>query len=182
MRPGHRSVTSIWNDKSASTSMSYDISKQLTTSHCIVYYSSTNTRLLTSLIQISPVTKMTKSRIRYRYAGRRIAWSTHKQSTVARLLKHGSRNTWLYPMQQEKSLQESNSFLIYTSHPITMLSDSQSAIDISENLAKYRQAKHLDIRYHAIRHYIHEHTINVDYIPFGNAWSAALSIPPLPVP
>ena len=49
--------------------------------------------------------------------------------------------------------------------PITILSDSQSALDISENPARYRQAKHIDIRYHAIRHYIHDLKINVDYIP-----------------
>src|SRR5436305_2981501 len=49
--------------------------------------------------------------------------------------------------------------------PVTLLSDSQSALDISENPAKYRQAKHIDIRYHAIRHYIHDGKIEVDYIP-----------------
>ena len=49
--------------------------------------------------------------------------------------------------------------------PVTLLSDSQSALDISENPARYRQAKHIDIRYHAIRHYIHDRKIEVDYIP-----------------
>ena len=46
-----------------------------------------------------------------------------------------------------------------------ILSDSQSALDISENPARYRQAKHIDVRYHAIRHYIHNSKIEVDYIP-----------------
>jgi hypothetical protein len=49
--------------------------------------------------------------------------------------------------------------------PVTLLSDSQSALDISENLAKYRRAKHIDIPYHAIRHYIHDRKIEVDCIP-----------------
>jgi hypothetical protein len=48
---------------------------------------------------------------------------------------------------------------------VTLLSDSQTALDISENPAKYRQAKHIDIRYHAVRHYIHDGKIEVDYIP-----------------
>jgi len=50
-------------------------------------------------------------------------------------------------------------------NPVTILSDGQSALDISENPAKYRKAKHIDIQYHAIRHYIHNSKIEVDYIP-----------------
>ena len=34
--------------------------------------------------------------------------------------------------------------------PITILSDNQSALEIAENPANYRRAKHIDIRYHAI--------------------------------
>ena len=50
-------------------------------------------------------------------------------------------------------------------NPITILSDSQAALDISENPTKYRQAKHIDIKYHAVRHYIREGKIQVDYVP-----------------
>ena len=49
--------------------------------------------------------------------------------------------------------------------PITILSDSQAALDISENPTKYRQAKHIDIKYHAVRHYLRERKIQVDYVP-----------------
>ena len=47
----------------------------------------------------------------------------------------------------------------------TIQSDSQTALDISENPANYRRAKHIDICYHAVRHYIHDGKIEVDYIP-----------------
>jgi hypothetical protein len=43
--------------------------------------------------------------------------------------------------------------------------DSQTALDISENLANYRQTRHIDIRYHAFRHYIRDRKIEIDYIP-----------------
>ena len=49
--------------------------------------------------------------------------------------------------------------------PVTILTDSQTALDISENPANYRQAKHIDIRYHAVRHYIRDGKIEIDYIP-----------------
>jgi hypothetical protein len=51
------------------------------------------------------------------------------------------------------------------SRPVTILTDSQSALDISENPSNYRQAKHIDIRYHAVRHYIRDRKIEIDYIP-----------------
>ena len=51
------------------------------------------------------------------------------------------------------------------SKPVTILTDSQTALNISENPTNYRQAKHIDIRYHAVRHYIHDRKIEVDYIP-----------------
>ena len=59
---------------------------------------------------------------------------------------------------QELSVQSS-------SKPITILSDSQSALEIAENPAKYRYAKHIDIKYHAIQHYIQNNKIEIDYIP-----------------
>jgi len=49
--------------------------------------------------------------------------------------------------------------------PITILSDNQSALDIVEKPANYRKAKHIDIRYHAIRHYLRNNLITVDYVP-----------------
>jgi len=47
-------------------------------------------------------------------------------------------------------------------HPVPLLTDSQTALKISDNPAKYRQAKHIDVRY---RHYIHDGKIQIDYIP-----------------
>ena len=50
-----------------------------------------------------------------------------------------------------------------SSTSITILSDNQSALEIAENPANYRRAKH--IRYHAIRHYLRNGQIAIDYIP-----------------
>jgi hypothetical protein len=52
-----------------------------------------------------------------------------------------------------------------SSMPVTILSDNQSVLEIAENPANYRKAKHIDIRYHAIRHYLRNGKIEVDYIP-----------------
>jgi len=99
--------------------------------------------------------------------GGAISWSTHKQSTVAfssmeseyMALSDAAREA----LARKQLFQELR--MPSGQKPITLLSDSQSALDISENPTKYRQAKHIDVRYHAIRHYIHDHKIEVDYIP-----------------
>ena len=46
-----------------------------------------------------------------------------------------------------------------------ILSDNQGALDISEDPTNYQRAKHIDIRYHFIRHALHSDQISIDYIP-----------------
>src|SRR5437762_13068774 len=84
-----------------------------------------------------------------------ISWNSHKQSMVAHsimeaeymALSDASREA-LARKQFSQELRVPSS-----STPITILSDNQSALKIAENPANYRRAKHIDIRYHAIRHY-----------------------------
>ena len=52
-----------------------------------------------------------------------------------------------------------------SSSPITILSDNQSALDIAENPANYRKAKHIDIRYHFICWIIEEGKMQLIYCP-----------------
>jgi len=46
-----------------------------------------------------------------------------------------------------------------------ILSDNQSALDIAENPKNYQRAKHIDIRYHFIRHALRNNQLSIDYIP-----------------
>ena len=102
-----------------------------------------------------------------------ISWNSHKQSTVAHstmeaeymALSDASRET----LARKQFGQELK--IPSFSSPITILSDNQSAFEIAENSANYRQAKHIDIRYHAISHYVRNDLLTVDYIP-SNAQAA----------
>ena len=58
---------------------------------------------------------------------------------------------------RSQSLEEMNIPVM----PITILSDSQTALDIAENPSNYRNAKHIDIRYHTVRNYIQQDKIDV---------------------
>ena len=102
-----------------------------------------------------------------------ISWNSHKQSTVAHstmeaeymALSNASREA-LTKKQFGQELK-----IPSFSSPITILSEHQFALEIAENLANYRRAKHIDIQYHAIRHYLRNGEITVDYIP-SNAQAA----------
>src|SRR5438046_10585547 len=102
-----------------------------------------------------------------------VSWNSHKQSTVAHstieaeymALSDASREA-LARKQFGQALHVPSS-----SSLVTILSDNQSALEIAENPANYRRAKRIDIRYHAIRHYLRNDLITVDYIP-SNAQAA----------
>jgi hypothetical protein len=52
------------------------------------------------------------------------------------------------------------------SAPILILADSNMALDIANGDAiNHRKVKHIDIKYHAIRHYIQEEKVTVFHIP-----------------
>jgi hypothetical protein len=78
------------------------------------------------------------------------------------------RNIWQYLTPQEKPSLEFNSFRnsTYLTAPILILSDSETALELANRTAlNYRKAKHIDIKYHAIRHYIQEDKIQVNHVP-----------------
>ena len=93
-------------------------------------------------------------------------WTAHKQSTVAHsptdaeymALSDASREA----IARIQFFQELN----IPSAPILILADSQTAIDIADGTAiNHAKTKHIDIRYHALRHYIQEDKVLVSHIP-----------------
>jgi hypothetical protein len=56
--------------------------------------------------------------------------------------------------------------LAIPSTPILILADSNTALDIAnDDAVNHRKAKHIDIKYHTIRHYIQEDKVVVNHIP-----------------
>src|SRR5438045_5819713 len=144
-----------------------------TPNYCIVYKKLTNVPIL-DIIGYSDSDFASDEDDRKSYTGYiflinggAISWSTHKQSTVAfstmeaeyMALSDAAREA----LARRQLFEELR--IPSASKPVTILTDSQTALDISENPANYRQAKHIDIRYHAVRHYIRDRKIEIDYIP-----------------
>jgi len=144
-----------------------------TRNYCIVYKKSTTVPII-DVIGYSDSDHASDEDDRKSYTGYvfiinggAVSWSTHKQVTVAfssmeaeyMALSDAAREA----LARKQLFQELG--MPSASRPITILTDSQTALDISDNPAKYRQAKHIDIRYHAVRHYVQDGKIAVDYIP-----------------
>ena len=144
-----------------------------TRNYCIVYRRS-STVPITDIIGYSDADFASDEDDRKSYTGYvfivnggAIIWSTHKQHTVAfssmeseyMALSDAAREA----IARKQFFQELK--IPSAIRPVPLLTDSQTALEISDNPAKYRQAKHIDVRYHAVRHYIHDGKIQIDYIP-----------------
>ena len=144
-----------------------------TRNYCIVYRKSMNVPIL-DIIGYSDSDFASDEDDRKSYTdyvflinGGAVSWSTYKQSTVAFSITEAEYMTLSDAAREALARRQLFEELCIpsASKPVTLLTDSQMALDISENPANYRQAKHIDIRYHAVRHYIRERKIEIDYIP-----------------
>jgi hypothetical protein len=144
-----------------------------TRNYCIIYYKSTTIPII-DILGYTDSDHASDEDDRKSYTGYvfiicggAVSWSTHKQSTVAFSSTESEYMALSDAAREALARKQFFGELQMPSgeKPITILSDSQSALDISENPARYRQAKHIDIRYHAIQHYIRDLKIEVDYIP-----------------
>ena len=121
-------------------------------------------------MQISPAMRTTGNPILATFSfvnSGTITWSTHKQHTVAFSSMESEYMALSDAIREAIAWKQFFQELQIPSaiRPVPLLTDSQTALEISDNPAKYRQAKHIDVRYHAVRHYIHDGKIQIDYIP-----------------
>jgi hypothetical protein len=99
-------------------------------------------------------------------SGGPVSWTSHKQTTVAQstydaeymAISDASREA----VARVQFFQELN----ISTAPILILSDSETALELANGTAmNHNKAKHIDIKYHAIRHYIQEEKIQVNHLP-----------------
>jgi hypothetical protein len=94
-----------------------------------------------------------------------VSWSSRKQTTVA--VSTTEAEYMAISDAAREALARSQlygEFLNRLPAPL-ILSDNQGALDISENPTNYQRAKHIDIRYHFVRHVLHSDQIALDYVP-----------------
>ena len=102
----------------------------------------------------------------FKLAGGAVSWSSKKQGCVALSSTkaeyvagaHTAKEAiWLG--QLFAGLQQPSTF------PIPLLIDNQSAIAIVKNPEFHDRTKHIDIRYHFLRHKVESGELTLDYLP-----------------
>jgi hypothetical protein len=97
---------------------------------------------------------------------RSATWNSHKQATIV----HSSTDAEYMAISDASRVVISGiqffQELGIPSEPILILADSQTALETVDGTAvNHRTAKDIDIKYHAIRHYIQEGRVVVNHIP-----------------
>ncbi|KAB5588052.1 hypothetical protein CTheo_8507 [Ceratobasidium theobromae] len=118
----------------------------------------------------------------FMYCGAAVAWSSKSQPVVAAstqeaeyiALTHATKHAmWMRQFLLELGLP--------TSVPTPILTDNQAALSLATSTGTTVNAKHIDIRYHFIRHAYNEGTIDVSYVQSRDNL-ADLFTKPLPLP
>ena len=94
-----------------------------------------------------------------------VSWTSHKQTTVALSTMEAEYMALSDASREAIARAQFFEELGIPSSPILILSDSETALDVANGTAmNHRKTKHIDIRYHAIRHFIQEDKIQVNHI------------------
>jgi hypothetical protein len=97
--------------------------------------------------------------------GSPISWTSKKQTTVAVSTMEAEYMALSDASKEALARMQQLSELRCLIPPPTLLSDNQGALDIAENPTKFQRAKHIDIRFHFIRHTLLNNNITINYIP-----------------
>jgi hypothetical protein len=108
-----------------------------------------------------------KSTTRYVFiiSGGPVSWTSHKQTTIA--LPTMEAEYMALSDASREAIARSNLFSeLNINVPTPLLhSDNQGALTIVENPTNYQRAKHIDIRYHFIRHALEQGKIRIEFLP-----------------
>jgi hypothetical protein len=105
----------------------------------------------------------------YTINGAPVSWTSKRQSITAQstteseyiaLSEAGKQAVWLRHLLY--ALRKSH---VYTEKPTTIYADNQGSINLSANPIFHSRTKHIQVRYHAIREYIENNEIRVQFIP-----------------
>jgi hypothetical protein len=94
-----------------------------------------------------------------------VSWTSHKQSTVATSTMEAEYMA-LSDASREAIARQQLFTDLNISIPIPRLySDNQAALAIAQNLVHHQRSKHIDIRYHFVRHTVQNDQLTIDYVP-----------------
>ena len=97
--------------------------------------------------------------------GNVVHWFSHKQSTVTQSTTEAEYIALAEGTKECLYIKQWLHELLNIHSPVTLLSDSQSAIAMVINNSQHQRTKHIDVRHHFIRDCLHKDEIRLYWIP-----------------
>jgi ribonuclease HI len=110
--------------------------------------------------------------------GGAVSWSSKKQELVTLSTAEAEYVAATYAAKEALWLRRfiGEVFQPFT-NPVTLYSDSQSAIALTKDGSYHARTKHIDIRYHFIRYVVQNGSINLIYCPTDDMTADILTKP-----
>jgi hypothetical protein len=94
-----------------------------------------------------------------------VTWSSHKQSTIANSTMQSEYMALSEASREAVARAQFFEELNIPSMPVVVLSDNEAALDLADGTTtNHRKSKHIDIRYHQVRHFVQEGKVEVSHI------------------
>ncbi|KAJ9546947.1 hypothetical protein OSB04_019490 [Centaurea solstitialis] len=100
--------------------------------------------------------------------GKLIRWSSNKQNCVSTSTADAKYGAAANCCSQALWMQTQLRDYGYTFNKIPILCDSKSAVAISANLVQHSKTKHIDIRYHFLKHNVEEGHVEMYFVNTEN--------------
>src|SRR5271154_4209905 len=93
------------------------------------------------------------------------SWTSHKQSTVSNSTMQSEYMSLSDASREAVDIAQFFQELNISSMPVLILSDSETALDLADGTTvNHSKSKHIDIKYHQVRHYIQEGKVEASHI------------------
>jgi hypothetical protein len=93
------------------------------------------------------------------------SWSSHKQTTVAKSTMQSEYMALSEASQEAVACAQFFQELNIPSTSVVVLSDNEAALDMADGTTtNHQKSKHIDIRYHQVRHFVQEGKVEVSHI------------------
>ena len=110
----------------------------------------------------------------FKASGELISWTSHKQHSVA-TSSMVAEYIVLSDAAREAEARRQLYIELGLDFTSLLLSDNQAALTIADEPSQYQKIKHVDVRYHHIRHQLHNGRLFIDYIPSNQNPADALT-------
>ena len=110
----------------------------------------------------------------FKASGGLVSWTSHKQHSIATSSTVAEYMALSDAAREAEARRQLYMELGLEFTPL-LLSDNQAALTIADEPSQYQKIKHVNVRYHHIRHQLHKGRLFIDYVPSNQNPADALT-------